>query len=48
MFSLVIVSSKAEMLVQRNTLASELAELGCIRAVNSVDFRGPNKEGGRH
>lgn len=48
MFPLVIVSYKGEMLVQRNNLASELAELGYIRAVNSVDLGGPDKEGGRH
>lgn len=31
--------------VQRNALASELAELSYIMAVNSMEFRGPDKEG---
>lgn len=35
--------SKGEVL-NTNTLANELAELAYIMAVNSVEFRGPDKE----
>ena len=43
-YPVTVCVSKGRCWVQRNTLASELAELGYIMAVNSMEFRGPDKE----
>lgn len=44
MFPVTVCIPQGRCWVQRNALASELAELGHTMAVNSVEFRGPNKE----
>lgn len=43
MFPVTVYIPKGRGRVQRSASASELAELGCIMAVNCMEFRDPNK-----
>lgn len=43
MFPVTVYIPKGRGRLQRSASASELAELGCIMAVNCMEFRGPNK-----